>query len=477
VSATITDVRVRFSPAPTGSLHVGSARTALFNWLFARHHGGAFLLRIEDTDRDRSRAEWVVGIQDTLRWLGLDWDESPVLQSQRFAEYRVAAEQLLEEGRAYECYCTPEELEARNDEARAAGRMPGYDGHCRDLTDAQRAALAAEGRPRSLRFRTPDEGISRFVDEIRGDVRVEWATIPDFVIVRSDGNPIFFLANAVDDLEMGITHVIRGEDLLDSTHRVLALREALGGGEPPVYAHLPLILGPDRSKLSKRHGAVALEDLRAAGYLPVALCNYLALLGWSPDDGREVMAPDEIIAAFDLAQVTHAAAAFDHEKLDWMNGEWIRRLTLRELEAGALPLARDRYGSDLDVHLLREALRLGQERAETLGSLLEQADFLFVPDDRFEIDDESWARLEQTERVGEVLDAAIAHLETCEWTVEAIDLRHAITELGLKPRKVFPALYAAVEGRATGLPLFDSIWLLEREPTLERLRAARARLA
>ena len=472
----MTGPRVRFSPAPTGSLHVGSARTALFNWLFARHHGGTFCLRIEDTDRARSREEWVVGIQDTLRWLGLDWDEGPVLQSSRFQEYLAAADDLLGSAHAYECYCTEDEVKARNEAALAAGRPPGYDGHCRELSGEQRASLAAEGRPRSIRFRTPDEGVSHFVDAVRGDVRVEWTHIPDFVIVRSDGNPIFFLANAVDDIAMRISHVIRGEDLIDSTHRVLALRAALGMSDRPVYAHLPLILGPDRAKLSKRHGAVALEDFRDAGYLPEALVNYLSLLGWAPDDGREVMDVDEIATAFDLDRVTHAAAAFDHAKLDWMNGEWIRRITLPELEARALPIARSTLGDVLDVDLLRDALRLGQERAVTVGDLVRQADFLFVDDAAFTIAPESWERVEKVERVTEVLDAVIIHLETAEWTVDGVDPRGVIEGLGIKPRKAMPALYAAVEGRHAGLPLFDSIVLLGRDRVLARLRSARERL-
>jgi glutamyl-tRNA synthetase len=326
-----------------------------------------------------------------------------------------------------------------------------------------------------LRFRTPDAGVSRFADAIRGEVQVDWSTIHDFVIVRSDGNPIFFLANAVDDLEMRITHVIRGEDLIDSTHRVLALREALGGGPPPVYAHLPLILGRDRSKLSKRHGAVALEELRAEGYLPEALRNYLALLGWSPDDGREVMDVDEIVAAFDLAQVTHAAAAFDHDKLDWMNGEWIRRLSLPALEAHVLPIARERFGDHVDLDRLREALRIGQERSVTLVDLLDQASALLLDD--VEVDDESWARAVKAERAGDVLEAAIDHLESCSWDVESIgELRGAIEGLGLKPRKVMHVLYTAVEGRSSGLPLFDVIALLGRDVTLRRLRSARAAL-
>jgi len=472
----MTGPRVRFSPAPTGSLHVGSARTALFNWLFARHHGGTFCLRIEDTDRARSRHEWVVGIQETLHWLGLEWDEGPVLQSARFEEYLAAADDLRDAGRAYECYCTEDEVKARNEAALASGRPPGYDGHCRDLSAEQRANLVAEGRPKSIRFRTPDDGVSHFVDAVRGDVRVEWTHIPDFVIVRSDGNPIFFLANAVDDIAMKISHVIRGEDLIDSTHRVLALREALGVAERPVYAHLPLILGPDRAKLSKRHGAVALEDFRDAGYLPEALVNYLALLGWAPDDGREVMDVDEIVAAFDLDRVTHAAAAFDHAKLDWMNGEWIRRISLPELEARALPIARTQLGEGVDVDLLHDALRIGQERAVTVGDLVRQADFLFVDDAGFAIAPESWERVEKAERVAEVLDAVIAHLETAEWTVDGVDPRGVIEGLGLKPRKAMPALYAAIEGRHAGLPLFDSIVLLGRDRVLARLRAARERL-
>ncbi|MGH8985954.1 MAG: glutamate--tRNA ligase [Acidimicrobiia bacterium] len=469
-------VRVRFSPAPTGSLHVGSVRTALFNWLFARHHGGTFALRIEDTDVARSRAEWIEGIQDTLVWLGVDWDEGPMLQSTRFDLYLAAAERLLEEGLAYECYCTEEEVRARNEAARAESRTPGYDGKCRDLDAAQRAALAAEGRPRSVRFRTPDHGMSAFDDLVRGTVSVEWAHIPDFVIVRSDGTPLFFLANAVDDADTRITHVIRGEDLLDSTHRVLALRAALGGGESPAYAHLPLIVGADRAKLSKRHGAVALEEFRAQGYLPEALMNYLALLGWAPEDGREVLDAAELVAEFDLDRVTHAAAAFDHQKLDWMNGEWIRRLALDELGRRVLPFADERFGEGHDADLRRGAVRIGQERAVTLASLVDQMGFLFVGEDEFEIEPESWAHLEKVERVDEVLDAAVAHLESCDWTLEAIDLRPSIDALGLKPRKVYPALYAAVEGRHAGLPLHDSIELLGRERVLGRLRAARKRL-
>ncbi|MEX1009488.1 MAG: glutamate--tRNA ligase [Acidimicrobiia bacterium] len=470
------DVRVRYSPAPTGELHVGSISTALFNWLFARHEGGTFILRIEDTDVGRSRAEWIDGIQETMRWIGLDWDEGPVLQSGRFDRYRDAVDRLLAAGSAYECYCTEEEVRARSGAAVVAGSTPGYDGHCRDLTAEERAAQAAEGRTSVVRFRTPDTGVSRFHDVIRGDVEVEWSLIHDFVILRSDGSPIFFLANAVDDIDMEITHVIRGEDLLDTTHRVLALREALGGGPQPVYAHLPLILAADRAKLSKRHGAVAVEEFRERGYLPEALLNYLSLLGWSASEGREILSADELVAEFDLERVTHASAVFDPKKLDWMNGQWIRRLELDELARRVEPRARARFGDRLDLDVFRQALAIGQERATTTVQLVEQMDFLFIDEHEFAIDPDSWAKVEPTERVREVLDAVVGQVERCEWTVEALDLREIIDGLGLKARTVMPALYAAVEGRAQGLPLFDSIWLLGRERALHRLRAARARL-
>jgi glutamyl-tRNA synthetase len=469
-------VRVRFSPAPTGFLHVGGARTALFNFLFARHVGGTYILRIEDTDVARSRTEWVDGIQDTLHWLGLAWDEGPFLQSDRFDRYLAAADRMHEAGHAYECYCTEDEVRARNDAALAAGRTPGYDGRCRDLTEGERAQRRAEGRPVSLRFRTPATGVSEFTDVVRGVVSVEWSTIPDFIIVRANGTPIFFLANAVDDLEMGITHVIRGEDLLDSTHRVLALRRAMGDVTVPTYAHLPLIVGADRAKLSKRHGAVSLEDFRDQGFLPEALLNYLALLGWAPEDGAEVLSAAELAAAFDLDRVTHSAAFFDHQKLEWINGEWIRRLPLAELVERVRPHAEARYGPGPDEDRLVGAVRIGQERATTLVQLADQMDFLFVDPDSFTIAPESWDRVAGTESLGAILDTVDAHLADCEWTVEAIDLRPTLEPLGVKPRKALPAVYAAIEGRHAGLPLFDSIHLLGRDEARRRIAAARARL-
>jgi len=467
--------RTRFAPSPTGSLHVGSARTALFNYLFARRHGGEFLLRIEDTDVARSRIEWIESIQSDLRWLGIDWDGEPVLQSTRFGKYRDAVQSMLDAGLAYESYETPEELEAINAERKAAKLPPGYDGRARDLTPGQRAALAGEGRPRVVRFRTPDTGQSTFEDRIRGTVSVDWSTVADFVILRSDDTPTFFLANAVDDLEMGITHVLRGEDLIDSTHRVLALRRALGAEQQPEYAHMPLILSADRSKLSKRHGAVALDEFRDDGFLPEALVNYLALLGWSPADGREVLSLHDLADAFDLDRVGNTAAIFDYKKLEWLDGEHIRALSLDELAARARPFADARYDGRLGDDAFRGALVVGQERASTIGALVDQMGFLCAGDD-FAIAPDSWEKLAATDRIAEILDAAAAHLETCEWHHDAIDLRPVLESLDVKPRKGMPALYAAVEGRHAGLPLFESIEMLGRDESVRRLRAARERL-
>jgi glutamyl-tRNA synthetase len=407
----------------------------------------------------------------------MDWDEGPFLQSDRLDRYAAAAGRLLADGRAYECFCTLEEVKERSDAAMKAGRPPGYDGRCRDLTESERAARAAEGRPRSIRFRTPDTGVSRFTDLVRGEVAVEWSTVSDFVIVRSDNSPVFFLANAVDDAEMGMTHIIRGEDLLDTTHRVLALRDALGESMDVRYAHLPLLVGADRAKLGKRHGSVAVEDFRDRGYLPEALVNYLALLGWAPADGREVMSRDELVAEFDLDRVTHSAAFFDYKKLDWLNGEYIRQLPLDDLARDVLEQATARWGDRVDPATAHEVARIGQERAATITSLVDQAAFLFLTDAEFDVDPEDWANaVAKTERAAEVLDAVIAHLSTCEWTVEHTDVRPPIEALGVKPRTAMPLLYTAVEGHRAGLPLFDAIALLGRERTLARLEAARRRL-
>jgi glutamyl-tRNA synthetase len=308
-------------------------------------------------------------------------------------------------------------------------------------------------------------------------VTVPWSTIPDFVIVRTSGAPVFYLANALDDADTGITHVIRGEDLTDTTHRMLALRDALGVGDRPTFAHLPLLVGADRAKLSKRHGAISLEDFRDRGYLPEALCNYLGLLGFSlPADesgaSREIASLDELAAAFDLGRVAPSPAFFDYDKLNWMNGEYIRALPPEELVARALPFGESRYGERLDRDTFAGAVAIARERATTLADAADAAWFLFVPEEDFAIADESLEKLRATERVGEILAAVADHLEACDWTVEGVDLRPVLEKLGIKPRKGLPAVYAAVEGTHAGLPLFDSILLLGRERAVRRVRAA-----
>ncbi|MGH8978166.1 MAG: glutamate--tRNA ligase, partial [Acidimicrobiia bacterium] len=334
----------------------------------------------------------------------------------------------------------------------------------------------AEGRPVSIRFRTPDEGRSTFEDAVRGEVSVEWSQIADFVIVRTNGTPVFFLANAVDDIDMRITHVLRGSDLLDSTHRVLALRNALGGDAPPVYAHLPLITGPGGAKLSKRHGAQNVEEFRDAGYLSRAVVNYLSLLGWAPGDDREVMEIDELVAEFDITRVKQSAATFDTQKLEWMNAEHIRRLPVEELAGEALPFAKERYADRLDIRAFEKAVALAQERSTTLRQVADQSEFLFAPDDDFTPAADVIESIAAIDRAEEVLEVAIAHVETCEWTLDGINMVQLLKDRGFKPRVHMKVLYSAITGRPAGLPLFDSIHMLGRESALIRLRGLRERL-
>jgi glutamyl-tRNA synthetase len=431
----VPDVRVRFAPSPTGFLHVGGARTALFNWLFARHSGGTFILRIEDTDTERTREEWVEGIQSTLRWLGLDWDEGPYRQSQRAHLYAEAAERLIASGHAY-----------RDDNA--------------------------------VRFRPPDEGTTTFTDVIRGEITVENSTLEEFVIVRSTGHPTFYLANAVDDIDMGITHVIRGEDLLPSTARVLLIRQALGSRNDPVFAHLPLLVGQDRQKLSKRHGDVALEDYRDKGYLPEALRNYLALLGWAPRDGREIVPIDDIVSEFQLEDVTKAAAYFDHQKLDHINGEYIRALPVATFVRESLPwLETDPPWppENFDPDVFDRMASLVQERVKTLAEVPGMVDFFFVDEPTY--DEKSWQKAMKPP-AGAVLDDAIAEYEKCDWesTVLHEVTLHVGERHGLKLAKAQAPIRVAVTGRSVGPPLFESLAVLGRDRVLARLGAARQRI-
>lgn len=473
----MSETRVRFSPAPTGYLHVGGARTALFNWLYARHVGGTFVLRVEDTDVGRSTTESVEQIQNVLSWLGLNWDEGPYIQSQNSNRHREVASQLVASGHAYECFCTKEELDQRLEIQRGAGLAPGYDGQCRDIDEATRATFVAEGRGATVRFRTPDSGRSTFIDVVRGEVSVEWSTIRDFVLLRPDGSPIFYLANAVDDVDMAITHVVRGEDLIDTTHRVLAIRHAMGVDDQPVYAHCPLILGPGGHKLSKRYGAVNIEDFRDAGYLPETLVNYLALLGWGTSDGVELMSAIQIAERFDIADINRSSATFDGTKLEWMNGEHIRMLSTPDLIERVRPFVAAAQTKGFDEIRFAEAVGLAQARATTLVHIANQCEFLFVTDEDLAIDDSSWERLVAQDGTAALLESAVQHLERCDWTVEGVDLRPCVEGLGHKPRKAMHVFYSAIEGHAAGLPLWESIVLLGRESVIARLKSAVAKLS
>ena len=337
-------IRLRFAPSPTGLLHVGNARTALFNWLLARGQGGTFVLRVEDTDVVRSTRASEDGIKADLRWLGLQWDEGPdeggpyppYRQSERMDRYRAAAERLITEGHAYYCFCSAEQLEQERVAALAAGLPPRYSGRCRTLAADEVAAWRAAGEPAALRFQVPVDRDVTFKDLVRGDVTFQTSVIGDPVIVRSDGGPAYNFAVVVDDAEMAITHVIRGEDHISNTPRQILIYEALGW-TPPVFAHLSLVLGPDHAPLSKRHGATSVSEFRARGYLPEALVNYLALLGWSPGEGEELVAADEMARRFDLTRVSHSAAVFDTEKLAWMNRHYMKQAAPSRLAALVQP--------------------------------------------------------------------------------------------------------------------------------------------
>jgi glutamyl-tRNA synthetase len=474
-------VRVRFCPSPTGLLHVGGVRTALFNWLYARHVGGTLVLRIEDTDADRENPEAVEQIQRSLRWTGIDWDEGPgvggphepYLQSLRRPRHLELARRLVAEGSAYPCYCTPEQLEAERAAARAADRPAIYSGRCRTLDAAERARFEAEGRRPAIRFAVPREGETVFDDLVRGESRFENALLGDHIVVRSDGVPTYNFVNPIDDLEMGITHVLRGDDLMPSTPRQILLYGALGA-EPPAFGHLSLILGPDRKRLSKRHGATSVEELRDAGFLPEAVVNLLALLGWSLDAEREIFTPAELVELFTLERVHAAPAVFDEQKLAWMNGVHLRALTPGELGERLVRYLSD-TGSPLaeQPELVRACVPLVQEKIGTLAEFEPYCRFLFGP---VEIEPAARERLVSDERAPAILAAAAAALEAVEpFDVERVEqaLRGVGESLELKPRVAFTPIRIALTGRTVSPGLFESAAMLGRSEAVARLRAAR----
>ncbi len=484
-----TGVRVRFCPSPTGNLHVGNVRTALFNWAYARHTGGTFVFRVEDTDAARDSEESYAGLLDALRWLGLDWDEGPEVggdhgpyrQSERTGLYADVAARLLESGHAYHAYDTPEELDERRERARAAGGHSGYDGLHRDLTDEQKAAYEAEGRRPVLRFRMPDDAVT-FTDLVRGEIVFEAGAVPDPVLVRANGQPLYTLTNPVDDAAMGITHVLRGEDLLSSTPRQLPLHRALialgiGEGVLPEYGHLPFVMGPGNRKLSKRDPGGGLVTYRERGFLPEGLLNYLALLGWSIGGDRELFSLDEMAAAFEVGRVNPNAAQFDLKKAEAINGLKIRVLPTDDLARRLVPYLQGAglLGDPVDDDrraLLEAATPLVQERVAVLSEAVDMLAFLLVDDADFRVDPDDAAKAFTEQGLAVVRAARDALAGLGDWQTPAIEsaLRDALVEqMGIKPKQAFGPVRVAVTGRRISPPLFESLELLGRDRSLARL--------
>ncbi len=479
------EVRVRFAPSPTGDLHVGNIRTALFDWAYARHTGGKLIFRIEDTDRERVTDEYIARAIETLRWLGLDWDEGPevggpygpYLQSQRLDVYNEWAQTFLRNGDAYNCYCSTEELEARREKQRELNQAPGYDGKCRDLSTAEIADFKAQGRQPVIRMRMPD-GETRFTDLIRGEVVFEHKYVPDFVLMRADGSPLYTLAVAVDDVLMKVTHVLRGEDLLSSTPRQIRVYQAMqvDPADYPVFAHLPFVMGQDNAKLSKRNGEVSIAWYREQGFLPEAICNYLALLGWSPGDDRENISMQELVELFTVERVNSSPARFDMKKLEAINGDKIRALTIDDFLARALPfLLKDGVisGTDSEIAVVKSALPIIQERIARMNEVTAMLKFLFVDQLSFESEAERKLAEEPSQHVVKRALDALRDLQ--DWNHSEIEAKLRavlLDEMGLKPRLAFGPVRIAVTGSHISPPLFESMELLGKERSLARLQAA-----
>jgi glutamyl-tRNA synthetase len=464
-------VRTRFAPSPTGYLHIGGARTALFNWLFARHHGGGFVLRIEDTDRERSTEASIQAIYDSMRWLGLDWDEGPYRQTERFDLYRSSAERLLADGKAYRCWCTSEEIDARRQRAVAAGQRPGYDRTCREL------AAAPGGRSSFVvRFRTPTDGETVVDDEVKGRVVFQNAELDDFVIQRSDGSPIYNFCVVVDDVDMRMTHVIRGDDHLTNTPRQILLYQALGATLPR-FAHIPLILGTDKTRLSKRHGATSVMQYHDEGYLPEAMVNFLARLGWSHGD-QELFTRAELIEHFSLDNVGTSAAIFNPEKLVWTNFQYLKATPAAELSELVKPFVQ-RLGLPVptDDAWLARAVETVKERAKTLVELADALRFYLAAE--ITIEAAAGTKHLRAEIAPALADLTAALDALTGWEPSHIEgaFHDTIARHGLTLGKLAQPVRVAVTGGTVSPGIFEVLDVLGRERSLARLRAAQARLA
>lgn len=485
----MSEVRVRFCPSPTGDPHVGMVRTALFNWAYARHTGGTFVFRIEDTDSARDSEDSYEMLLASLRWLGLNWDEGPEVggpygpyrQSERLDIYREVAAKLLAAGHAYHCYCSPEELEDRREKAKAENRTPGYDGKCRSLSEPEIAEFKAAGRVPVLRFKMPGTDFT-WNDLVRGELTFAAEHVPDYVLVRGNGDPLYTLVNPVDDALMQITHVLRGEDLLSSTPRQIALYAALkdigvGRGITPEFGHLPYVMGEGNKKLSKRDPESSLSMYRNQGFLPEGLLNYLALLGWSMGDDQEFFSIEQMAAAFEISRVNPNPARFDLKKCTAINADWIRSLTPDQLLERILPYLQTaavlpEKPSAAQLSLLGAAIELIQERIETLAQGVEMLRFLFVTEDLFELDEADKAAVLDAAGMDALAAANTALLELTNWNREEIEatLRaKLIDEMGLKPKNAFGAVRVAVTGRRVSPPLFESLELLGKDRSMARI--------
>lgn len=473
-------IRARFAPSPTGLLHIGNVHTAIFTWLFVRHNGGQFVLRIEDTDRDRSAAEYETMILQDLEWLGLDWDEGvdkggqfgPYRQTERMDLYKSYAEELVEKGLAYYCFCTPEEVERDRAESAKRGEAPRYSGRCRNLTQEEQGKLLASGRQPVLRFKTPVNQEIVVNDLIRGEIVFKSNDLDDFIIVRSNGMPLYNFAVTIDDLAMKITHIVRADEHISNTPRQILLYQAFGE-EPPVFAHVSMLLGPDRAKLSKRHGATSLREYRDRGFLPEAVFNYLATLGWSLPDDRELASIPELVELFDLKKVGRSPAIFDPEKAAWMNGIYLRQMDLNDLVDLALPYFREAgyisEGNEPDRQWLKELLALVRDGISSLGELPGEARLFF--EEAVEYNEEA-RKILAKEGVREVLQEYRDRIpQWVEFSADEVHdlMRKVPQELGVGMGKALRPLRVALTGRVSGPELHRIMSLFGRAKVMERL--------
>lgn len=478
---------MRFAPSPTGYLHIGGARTALFNWLFARHMQGTFILRIEDTDEVRSTDESVSGILQSMVWLGLDWEEGPTpdgkgvrgdhgpyFQMQRLEKYHAACDELVKKSLAYPCFCTPEEVEKMREMALLAKRPPKYDGRCRQLTPEQRKAKEAEGRNKSVRFKTPQSGNTRFVDVVRGALDFENGLLEDFVILKTSGVPTYNFACVVDDHHMAISHVIRGDDHLSNTPRQILVYEALGW-KPPEFGHLAMILGSDGSRLSKRHGATSVTEYRDAGYLPEALLNYLALLGWGTEDSQQLFTQQEMVEKFLLERCGKSPSTFDPNKLLWMNGEYLRKLSVATLAAKAKTFFNGRNIDAIPNDIYESAVALEHEKVKLLMDVPKLTDFLLWDD--YEYRPEAVAKVLRADGAAGILLELEKRLSVLDpFDVSGLEAlcKTLAKDRGVKNGAVFHPLRVAVSGRTEGPSLWHMVEFLGKKRTLERIQKAKS---